>query len=722
MLCVGGVLVLAWVFQSSIYRTSEGFLAGTVCLPTSVGIALFILGCAATGPLRRAAFGFALAMVGQAVTLQMIGAGSGYRYQRYKPFEVLAWKSAFLTSIHPALLIFLVAQATLVLLGLRGCWRQMQAWISRTLSKWGMLAVVLIFALSSARLAQQIELYVAELLFATLLQALNVFNVVLMVWAVPGELLGSWKRRIDRFFNRSATPQDSDVMEPVVAWGAMWVIMLAAALSWFVYERHPHIADEVVYLVQARYFAAGMLTMPIPPVPAAFDLDLMNYEADRWFSPVPPGWPLILALGVLGRAPWLVNPVLAGLNVVLTYVLMRQIYDRRMANLTVLLLAVSPWHVLLAMSFMPHTASLTCALAAAVSVGCARKNGRPLWGLAAGGATGMLSLIRPLEGLVVAALLGLWVIGIGGRRLKASGVAAFLFGCVAVGATVLPYNKLLSGQATVFPITAYIDKYYWPKANALGFGPERGLRWTSDPYPGHSPRDALVNTNFNIYAVNVELLGWSTGSLFFLALLVAGGPTKRDYLMVAVIAVIVGAHFFYWFSGGPDFAARYWFLVLVACLALTARGILHLEAAISGGSSTSTAEAARVTIGVLALAVLAVLNYLPWRALDKHFHYRNMRPVRSLAQRYGFGNSLMLVRGHRYPDYMSAAAENPPDLRADAPVYAWDRSPEVRSAVLAAYPARQVWIVNGPSITGAGFEVVDGPRLASDLLKEAQGE
>ena len=43
--------------------------------------------------------------------------------------------------------------------------------------------------------------------------------------------------------------------------------------------------------------------------------------------------------------------------------------------------------------------------------------------------------------------------------------------------------------------------------------------------------------------------------------------------MLAVIAVIVGLHCFYWFSGGPDFGARYWYLVLIPCIVLAVRGL-----------------------------------------------------------------------------------------------------------------------------------------------------
>jgi hypothetical protein len=77
----------------------------------------------------------------------------------------------------------------------------------------------------------------------------------------------------------------------------------------------------------------------------------------------------------------------------------------------------------------------------------------------------------------------------------------------------------------------------------------------------------------------------------------------------------------------------------------------------------------------------------------------------------------VLVRGNRHPDYSSAAIYNPLDLRADAPIYVWDTTREVRSRVLAEYPGRPVWVVNGTTITHGRFEVVAGPLTTLQAME-----
>ena len=51
----------------------------------------------------------------------------------------------------------------------------------------------------------------------------------------------------------------------------------------------------------------------------------------------------------------------------------------------------------------------------------------------------------------------------------------------------------------------------------------------------------------------------------------------------------------------------------------------------------------------------------------------------------------------------------PVDLQSDQAVYAWDRDAGVREEVVRAYADRPVWRVDGPSVTGRGFEVAAAP-------------
>jgi hypothetical protein len=266
---------------------------------------------------------------------------------------------------------------------------------------------------------------------------------------------------------------------------------------------------------------------------------------------------------------------------------------------------------------------------------------------------------------------------------------------------------------------AYFDQVYGPGTNDMGFGANRGVGWAGlDPYPGHDLFDALINTNLNVSALNVELLGLASGSIWLVALgLVAARWRRSEWLMVATIAAVAGTHALYWFSGGPDFGPRYWYLMVVPCIALAARGALALgdpRAPKPGDRSRALA-----LVGTLVLGSLFV--FVPWRAADKYHGYRGMRPdLGQLADSADFGRSLVLINGRRAPDLASAAVFNPLDLDADVPIYAWDRDPAVRQALLDRYPDRPVWLVDGPTPGGGRFVLRAGP-LPPDRLATTPG-
>lgn len=655
----------------------------------------------------RAAMWFALAAIGQLAVLRMTLAGPVLRYQHLRPLSALLAES-------PWLLGLVGLQAIVVAAGLVGAARRVRPLRPRTVAQ---IALALALAVATAATVSPSPLrYLEELALAACLQLVQIGTIVLGVLAAPERMTARTAEWVDRVFGAS----EDDGLRPSTSWRdpfawrlAAFSTSAAAVLAIVSYQRHPHVPDELAYLIHARYFAHGLLAMPAPPVPAAFDVDLMSLEPTRWFSPVPPGWPAVLAIGAWFGVPWLVNPVLAGVAVLLLYAFLGELYSRRVARWGTLFLAVSPWFLFLAMSFMTHILSLVCVLLAALGIARARRTGSMAWAFAGGLGVGAQSLIRPLDGLMVGAAMAAWAIGIGGRRLRVPALATLLLGTVLAGAAVFPYNTALAGSPLRFPINVYTDRLYGPNSNAYGFGKDRGLGWAFDPNPGHGPVDALINADLNTFGINTDLFGWGTGSLVLVTLLVATGTVAgADWLMVAFGGVIFTGYFFYYFSGGPDFGARYWFPVIVPLVALSARGLARLE----------RMAGPRAALGIMVMTALALAIFVPWRAVDKYHWYRGMRPdVRELAAAHGFGRDLVLVTGSRFPDFASAAAENPVDLTGPAPVYAWNRSPDVQAALLRAFADRRVWIVEGPSVTHDGFRVAAGPLTPAEAAARGAG-
>jgi hypothetical protein len=279
-------------------------------------------------------------------------------------------------------------------------------------------------------------------------------------------------------------------------------------------------------------------------------------------------------------------------------------------------------------------------------------------------------------------------------------------------APLLPYNSYFTGQATTFPIMSYHDRLFHPNANAYGFGADRGMGWPLDPNPGHSPLDATINANLNTTSLNVELYGWAIGSLLVIAFFALRGRWSRtDRAMACVALLTVAAYVPNYYSGGPDFGARYWFPMMLPLVVLTARGFE--EAATRLGSLGD----ARVAV-IGAVTMLGSLGvFVPWRSIDKYYHYLGMRPdARDMSTDPSLAGSLVLVRGRELPDYLSAAIYNPLDLNGKQPVFAHDVDAVVRHDVLTAFADRPLLIVEGPSLTNDGYRVVERAASARAYL------
>ncbi len=704
-----GVTFLIWVWGGVSFQAYDGWPTGPGFLVLCSGVAVAVWAAGFRTAFEKSAAWFALNALGFAAFLHLVEAGPIVRYQKLLLPKV--WEQAQLPGVALVLLQLLGVSAGLFrVLGQKGALqRASQAMPGRWGWRW-VLALGAVCAFSANELWKTLFEWLLEMGMVFGISLLNLANLVLIAKALP-------QAQTQKIIALIEAPSSAR-LDPFAKGAALWCALVSLFLGWFSYDWHPHIPDEVVYLFHARYFAQGQLFAAPPLVPEAFAPDLLLSEPTRWFCPVPPGWPAILAIGVKLGVPWLVNPLLAAVCVLLLFALVRRIFGLREARWSVLLLSLSPWFLFVSMSVMTHNTSLVLALFAAWCVAKIRDGGHLGYAAFGGMAIGGVSLVRPLEGALVALLLGLWcLIQRGpsmGRLVLRS--AVLTLSTIAVGALVLPYNKFFTGDAFYFPIMAYADRVYTPGSNNLGFGPDRGMGWRGlDPRAGHDLRDMALNTNVNVFAVNVELLGWATGSILPLALATfAPKPKLQDLWMLSVIVAISGVHGLYWFSGGPDFGARYWYLVLAPCIVLSARGVLgfadRLEPLWTGAKTKALGAA-------LAACLLSMLVFMPWRVVDKYHNYRGAKSqFYDLLKEKKVGGGLVLLYGDKHPDYGPAMYWNPLEPKEDlsAPLVARDHDLEISKKVIDAYPRRKVWLLDGPTVTKTNYQVLKGPLSSAE--------
>jgi hypothetical protein len=683
------------------------------CLPFAAGIALVLCGSLLNTMWLRPAVWSVIALVGQAATLQMIDAGRRIHFQHYRTIpELLA------NDLLP--LTLFAAQSVIVLAAVSRDASRIRAWVADKIGWMRTFFVLAFLVMAGAAVTPDPSIYLTSLLLAGAVTIVSFLNVYLIGRSIPEGSNGAIWERVSEFLSRPAEITDSKAgLDRFVVGCSLFVVVLTGLLSYFVYQSHPHIPDETQYVFQAKYMAAGQLTVTPPAVPKAFSMYMVPYQDDRWYSIFSPAFPAVLSVGVWAGVMWLVNPLLSGLCILLAYLFFQNVYSRPFARAGVILLACSPWFVFTGMSLMSHTFALACSLGAALLLTVALKRRRWSFALGTGLLIGVASLIRPLDGLILAALLGAWaLLSSETIRRKLLNCTAMAIGTIATGSLVLPYNRAVTGSWTAMPLETYYNKYFWPGVMSLGFGPNRGMGWGLDAFPGHSPLEAVINTALNIFQVNTELLGWGIGSLALAVLaIVAGKVGRKDIWAIVCIAAVTGSYSLFWYHGGPDFGARYWFVCIVPMIALTVRG-LEVVSERLGRSTDENIFLTRLVIAAAAvLCGITLLSYLPWRASDKYYHYLEMQPgVESLARANSFGRSLVLVRGDEHPDYQSAWIYNPLNFDGDGPLYASVKNDQLRTELLKAYSDRPVWVVDGPTITGSGYKVAGGPFRADELM------
>jgi 4-amino-4-deoxy-L-arabinose transferase-like glycosyltransferase len=364
----------------------------------------------------------------------------------------------------------------------------------------------------------------------------------------------------------------------------------------------PHQIDEVVYLLQARWLLDGDVAPESTAIQQHLRVPFTYLAGDRWVGHYPVGWPALLATGVATGLPELVNPLLSGVLVVLVFVLGRAIDDELTGLAAALIATGSPLIRLLGSSFFPHVA---CAVLVGVAFWLVLRSDhrRSGWrtGAGIGLALGACLAVRPLTALVVAVVLGTWMIlragaDDGGARLKTTLAAAAVAG-LAASLPTFAHNLATTGRVLKLPYSLAQGAMYAPELVPFGI---RNL-------------DALA------VSASAGLFGWGwpviigglalalpIGIIIMPVILHRSRP--EDRLLLAVVAVFAVALLPTRANGLHGYGARYLVDIAPCLVLLAARGFREL-----GRWASPSPVASRAAAGIFVALCLGSLAVLPFR-------------------------------------------------------------------------------------------------------------
>jgi len=476
---------------------------------------------------------------------------------------------------------------------------------------------------------------------------------------------------------------------------SLLAIFATAWISHDILEGIPHLEDEFAYVWQAQVIARGELTIPSPPEHKSFLVPfVVDYEGQR-FGKYPIAWPVILSFGERVGLRWLVNPLLAGLGVWLTYRLGKKTLGEMVGLLAAGLTVSSPFFLMNSGTLLSHPWGLVLSTGFAISWldVTAPQDSVPgkLPTLAAGLSLGVLALSRPFTALGVAipfGIHGLCLLYRGSNELRKRIIVVGVI-TMLVGSLHLVWQYAVTGDAFRNPYTL------WWAYDKVGFGPGFGVR-----PGGHILKVAWRSLKFSMNAGYSDLFGWFKVSWLFLPFgLWAIRKNRKAGLLTSVFPVLVILYMAYWI-GAWVLGPRYYYEGLYSLTLLSGAGIAWLASWPTKVGETWRVYQDRrrlrpllVTALVALLVAANIIFYIPKRIVSMQGLFGTSRtqlvPFQTPSAE-ALQPALIIVNTDRWRAYAGLLELASPML--DSPfIFVWGRGSRTNEAIADAFPERSVY-------------------------------
>lgn len=319
---------------------------------------------------------------------------------------------------------------------------------------------------------------------------------------------------------------------------------------------YPYATDEFSYVFQGEMMAAGKLKAQCPLPGESFEGANIVVHNNQWYSKYTIGFPMLLAGGILVGLPFIINALLAAGSLVLLYFIAAEIFNKTAGATAALLALFSPYFILMAGTYFPHTSSgfFTLLLTFSILRFASRKEWK--YTVISGLSIVMLLLIRPADAGIITAGVTPWLLFIlwkSENRLDTFKKMTAIAGGMILGVGILMLvNKFQNGNPLLFSFNQYRSYDKW------GFG-----------QVGHTPVKGIWNISYSY----LRMAFWVTPFLTVGALLsFLQKKWESVFLLIPPVGFLV-FYFNFFALGNVEFGARYYYPAFLLLVILAGGGI-----------------------------------------------------------------------------------------------------------------------------------------------------
>ena len=502
---------------------------------------------------------------------------------------------------------------------------------------------------------------------------------------------------------------------------ALIAFLATAHLAYGPYGHLPRVQDEVNYFFMGKMFASGHVWLDVPAAREFFAYRFFVQE-EHFYSLFQPGWPLVLAMGHLLGAPWLMGPLCVGLATVLVFGVARQLMRDGEALCVVALIGVSHVWWFQGASMMSHM--YACLLGLVAVHGALQGYGtkkreddnrrmRMVWLIISGGAFGLMFSVRAAT--AVALCFPVMIVGGYGLlrdRTRWREALCFLIALSAMGSLQLGYNAWVTGslsfaQDRYFDLTEPVRR-----CHRLGLGAGIGCPHEHGPDLGRygfTASRAWEVTRMRLEQLRWDLFGAGVGALWSVFALGCWRRRKTVAFLASLCLSVISLYFFYYYHGNL-YGARYYFEIIPYLMMLCVLGVSALFARVDALCHRSPGLRRLghgVLLGVVALLPMAHLTRaLPAESERYEGYWRFAKELRDAELAATQEDAIILVPND-FRSYWAGFALNDGDLAGDR-IYLRDWGREMNARLVDLYPGREIFRA-ARAADGVRFEPVSLP-------------